>query len=211
MLPRIFDLYAQGDAGLPQAEGGLGVGLTLVRRLVEMHGGSVEAISGGPGTGSEFVVRLPALAPVVGDGPAEPPARSANPRRRILIVDDNVDAADSLRLLLELNGHRTVTAHDGPTAIERALTFHPDVVFLDIALPGLDGYAVIERLRAEPGFERVSFVATTGHGQPDDRRRSARAGFRHHLVKPLDFDAIETLIASLPAGEWRREHCSGQP
>ncbi len=197
VLPRVFDLFAQADGTLQRAQGGLGIGLTLVKRLVEMHGGTVTAHSEGPGKGSEFVVRLPlagearpaAAAPQAG----EPPAAAA---RRILVVDDNRDAADSLGLLLRFLGHEVRVAHDGPAALEAARAWRPAVVLLDIGMPGMDGYAVARALRALPELEGVVLIALTGWGQEEDRRRSRAAGFDHHLIKPVDLEALQALLAA---------------
>jgi PAS domain S-box-containing protein len=200
MLPHIFDLFVQADRSLERAQGGLGIGLTLVRRLVELHGGSVTARSDGPGLGSEFVVRLPRRA----EGPVESePAASASapatlPARRILVVDDNKDAAESLALLLGLAGQNVATARDGLEALTQVEQFAPEVVILDIGLPGLNGYEVARRIRAMAGHQRVSLIALTGWGQDEDRRRTEEAGFDHHLVKPVDFDALKRLLAGLP-------------
>jgi PAS domain S-box-containing protein len=201
MLRRIFEPFVQADRVLHQSQGGLGIGLTLVRRLVEMHGGSVTAHSEGPGRGSEFVVRLPALSPE----PPIPGARSAGvggeparaaPRRRILAVDDNVDAADSLAVLLRLEGHDVRVAHDGPAALAAVEAEPPDLVFLDIGMPVMNGYDVARRLRQRPGLESLVLVAMTGWGQDEDRRRSQEAGFDHHLVKPVEPEALHRLLAS---------------
>jgi signal transduction histidine kinase len=199
-LPHIFDLFMQVDRTLDRAEGGLGIGLTLVRRLVEMHGGRVEAHSEGPGKGSEFVVRLPRVG-------AEPePKRARTPRgeqagqcrpRRVLVVDDNRDAADSLAMLLRLLGHEVGTAHDGMAALDAARAFVPEVVLLDIGLPNMDGYEVARRLRQEPALSGALLVALTGYGQEQDRRRSLEAGFDIHLVKPVDPDELEAILARL--------------
>jgi PAS domain S-box-containing protein len=202
MLSRIFDLFVQSDRAADRVQGGLGIGLTLVRRLVELHGGRVRAHSAGPGQGSEFVVRLPALpaaaAAPAADGPA--PA-GALPRRRVLVVDDNADAAESLAILLRLQGQDVRVAHDGPSGLTAAAAERPDVVFLDIGMPGMDGYEVCRRLRQQPGLNGMVVVALTGWGQEEDRRRSQEAGFDRHLVKPVGIEALrEVLAARTPEG-----------
>jgi signal transduction histidine kinase/ActR/RegA family two-component response regulator len=197
-LSRIFELFAQVDRSVSRSQGGLGIGLTLVRRLVEMHGGTVAAHSEGPGRGSEFVVRLPVLTTtrtaggVRADGPS-----AAVPRRRVLVVDDNVDAAESLAMLLRLADHEVRTAHDGPAGLAAAAEFRPDLIVLDIGLPGMTGYDVARRLREMPEFRSTTLAAMTGWGQEEDRRRSREAGFDHHLVKPVDPAVLEELLTSL--------------
>jgi signal transduction histidine kinase/CheY-like chemotaxis protein len=194
-LPEMFRLFAQGDRSLARSEGGLGIGLTIVQKLAEMHGGSVEARSEGPGRGSEFVVRLPlarkpgAAVPEVQKG--QLPAGNAS---RILIVDDNADTALGMVRLLKLVGNEAIAVHDGPAAIEMARTFRPDFVLLDIGLPGMDGYRVASALREEESHEELVIIAVSGYGQEDDRRRSQAAGIDHHLVKPVDFDSLISLI-----------------
>jgi signal transduction histidine kinase len=196
MLPRVFDLFAQADRTLDRSQGGLGIGLTLVKRLVELHGGLVEARSGGLGTGSEFVVRLPALA-VAAVPPPPPPNGHPVPSgpRRVLVVEDNPDAARSLATLLRLEGHDVRLASDGPQALAAAAESRPDVVLCDLGLPGMDGYAVAAALRAGPATAGVRLVALTGYGQDADRRRSAAAGFDLHLTKPVDPAALHELLA----------------
>jgi signal transduction histidine kinase len=196
MLGRVFELFTQVDRSLDRSEGGLGIGLTLVRSLVELHGGTVEAQSDGPGRGSRFVVRLPALADGDRKGvrPEDPPARAGSPARRILVVDDNGDAADSLALLLSIAGHATRTARDGPQALAAAEEFRPEVVILDLGLPGIDGYEMARRLRERYGPDAPLLVALTGYGQEEDRRRSHEAGFDHHVVKPPDLAILESLL-----------------
>jgi PAS domain S-box-containing protein len=199
MLPRIFDLFVQVDRSIQRSQGGLGIGLTLVRRLVEMHGGTIRARSAGPGKGSEFIVRLPALpeAARICQAGAEPNGMGKPAPRRILVVDDNVDSAESLALLLRRGGHEVRTAYDGPTAVQEARNFRPEVAFLDIGMPGMSGFEVAQQLRQEEGLNQALLVAMTGYGQDEDRRHSHEAGFDHHLVKPVDPAAVEKLIASL--------------
>jgi two-component system CheB/CheR fusion protein len=199
VLPRIFDLFAQADHTLDRSHGGLGVGLTLVRKLIELHDGTVAAVSAGKGHGSEFSVRLPLLATEVKPAAPAPPAEPAapGPARRILVVDDNRDAATSLATLLGLLGNETRLAHDGPAALETAHLFRPEVVFLDIGLPGMDGYEVARQLRARPELSGVVLAALTGWGQEEDRRRALEAGFHHHLTKPADPAVLQQLLASL--------------
>jgi signal transduction histidine kinase/ActR/RegA family two-component response regulator len=202
MLPRVFDLFAQADRSLAHSEGGLGVGLTLVKSLVELHGGSVEAHSPGPNRGSEFVVRLPLLAdgqrPSGGEEPGDAQAVPLPPRR-ILVVDDNVDSAESLAVLLRLQGHEVEVAHDGATALAAAQTFRPQAVLLDIGLPGMDGYEVARRLRQQSVPAEMLLVAVTGYCQEEDRRRSQEAGFNAHLVKPVCLGTLHALLARTPA------------
>jgi PAS domain S-box-containing protein len=197
LLPRIFDLFVQEDRSLARSHGGLGIGLTLVRSLVERHGGRVEARSEGPGHGSELVVRLPVLMRAAerhGLRPAE--AREDHGPARILLVEDNVDAADALAELLRMWGHEVDVVHDGASAVGRAGEGRPDVVLLDIGLPGMDGYQVAGALRALPELQGALLVALTGYGQEADRRRSAAAGFDHHLVKPVDLEELKRLVAA---------------
>jgi signal transduction histidine kinase/CheY-like chemotaxis protein len=200
MLPRIFDMFTQVDSSLERAHGGLGIGLTLVRSLVELHGGTVEARSAGPGQGSEFTIRLPAVAIEPDDAPREAPSRpepaEAPPRRRILVVDDNEDAATSLSLLLTLAGNEVRTGHDGLAAVEMAAAFRPTVILLDIGMPRLNGYEAARRIREQQG-EEVVLIALTGWGQDEDRRQAQEAGFDHHLVKPLDFAILQGLLAAV--------------
>lgn len=198
-IPHVFDLFAQADTSLERTESGLGIGLTLVKRLVEMHGGTVSASSLGLGQGSEFMVRLPAL---IEEHSAAVPETlwSGKPTvpRRVLIVDDSVDSAESLAMLLMLDGHKTTCAHDGCAAVEVATgPFAPEVVLLDIGLPGMNGYEVARALRARRG-ESLTLIALTGWGQQDDRARSREAGFNAHLVKPVDYDALRLLLANEP-------------
>jgi signal transduction histidine kinase/ActR/RegA family two-component response regulator len=199
MLARIFDLFTQAERTYSRAQGGLGVGLTLVRTLVEMHGGSVEARSEGPGKGSEFEVRLPASwqkrEPGDSDRWAQP--SEALSGHRILIVDDNRDAADSLGMLLELYGANVCVVRDGPAALAALDTYRPDVVLLDIGMPGMDGYEVARRAREKPDFHNLTLITLSGWGQEEDRHRSRDAGIDHHLVKPVDVGALERLLANV--------------
>jgi CheY-like chemotaxis protein/anti-sigma regulatory factor (Ser/Thr protein kinase) len=196
VLQRMWEMFAQGDRTLGRSHGGLGIGLTLVRRLVEMHGGTVEAHSQGPGLGSTFTVRLPVVpgpAPGTGASPSLPAA--GEPRHRILVVDDNEDGAESLGTFLELHGHEVRIAHDGPAALKAAGEFRPGVILLDIGLPGMDGYEVARRLRARDEFRTTRLIAMTGWGQDTDRQRSREAGFDLHLVKPVDPVELTGMLA----------------
>jgi PAS domain S-box-containing protein len=194
-LASVFEMFAQLDRSLERSQGGLGIGLTLVKRLVELHGGSVAAYSQGPGLGSEFVVRLPiAIEQTSVQTTSAEPAPTTG--RRILVVDDNRDAATTLATLLKLTGNQTQTAHDGLEAVEAAETFHPDVILLDIGLPKLNGYDVCRRIRQQPWGKNTVLVALTGWGQDEDRRQSKDAGFDHHMVKPMDLAALTKLLAA---------------
>jgi CheY-like chemotaxis protein len=199
-LPRLFDMFTQVETSLERSRDGLGIGLTLVKTLVEMHGGTVEARSEGLGCGSEFIVRLPlaTVASVAVSSAAAGKPRSAV-SRRILIVDDSQDGAESLAMLLELAGHQTHQAHDGVSALEAAGRIRPDVVLLDIGLPRMNGYEVCRRIRKESWGQDLVLVALTGWGQAEDREQSREAGFDAHMVKPVDHDALEGFLASLPA------------
>jgi CheY-like chemotaxis protein/two-component sensor histidine kinase len=194
MQQRIFDLFTQVDRTLERSEGGLGIGLTLVKRLVEMHGGTVTCRSAGPGTGSEFSVRLPLASPAVASD--EPPAvRIPTPAsHRILVVDNNRDAADSLAMLLRMAGHQTHTAYDGQEALVMVGELTPDVVLLDIGLPNLNGYEVARRIREQGGTGPI-LIAVTGWGSEDDYRQSLEAGFDEHLTKPVEFAMLRRILS----------------
>jgi two-component system CheB/CheR fusion protein len=197
LLPFIFDLFVQAGRTLDRTQGGLGIGLTLVRRLVELQDGSVEAKSQGLKKGSEFIVRLPILPegsivlPVT--SPVVPKKESF--AKRILLIEDNVDAAMTTKMLLELQGHTVQTAVDGPSGIGIAQQFQPEVILLDIGLPGMDGYEVARRLRKLPETAKVPLIALSGYGQKEDRQKSKEAGFDHHLVKPADIEQLAALIS----------------
>jgi two-component system, sensor histidine kinase len=196
-LPAIFDLFAQEDRSLARAHGGLGIGLTVVRAIVEMHGGSVTARSPGPGAGSEFTVTLPLMMtpPGVADSAEERPESTRVPYR-IVLIEDNVDANASLKTLLELMGYKVTTAFDGLTGARLVQSERPQIVLCDIGLPGIDGYAVIARLRADMKPPLPIMIALTGYGQPEDRARALAAGFKHHLVKPVNANELLRLIAA---------------
>ncbi len=198
LMPRIFDLFTQAERSLARSQGGLGIGLCLVQRLVEMHGGKVAAYSA-LGQGSEFVVRLP-LVLTDQPRPPSPPTEKARPTApsvRVLVVDDNIDTAGSLEMLLRESGHDVRTAHGGPAALEAARDYRPNVVLLDIGLPVLDGYEVAQRMRQQSVLQNVVLVAMTGYGQESDRQRALEAGFDHHLVKPARFEQIEEILATV--------------
>jgi len=195
MLERVFEMFTQVDNSLERSRGGLGIGLSLVRRLTQKHGGRVEARSQGPGTGSEFVVWLPVLMALVGERPGNQVDLSIAPSRcRVLVVDDNKDSAESLAMLLEIMGNDIRTAHDGIDALTIAQDFLPDVVLLDIGMPRLNGYEVARRMRAEPWGKGMMLVAVTGWGLEEDRRRSQEAGFDAHIVKPVDPNVLTDLL-----------------
>lgn len=204
-LPQIFELFAQLDESLERTRGGLGIGLTLVRRLVEMHGGRVEARSDGPGRGAEFIVRLPSAEPA--KSPAPPTRRPGEPAReraslKILIADDNRDAADSLAAVVTAQGHRVQVAYDGRSAVQVAGRWRPDVLLLDIGMPGTSGYEACGRIREQPWSRDATMIAVTGWGQEQDRQRSMRAGFDHHLVKPVDFARLCDLLDRVAIGRF---------
>jgi two-component system CheB/CheR fusion protein len=191
MIPRLFQPFSQADTTLNRRLGGLGLGLALVRGLVEAHGGTIDVASGGKGKGAEFVVRLP-LSAVPVEAEVAPPA-SAQPRR-ILVIEDNLDAAESLRLALQLEGHEVEVAHDGPAGIAQARALTPEVVLCDIGLPDMDGYAVARALRQEPGLRDTFLVALTGYALPEDRTRASEAGFDAHLTKPATVEGVEEVM-----------------
>ena len=201
MLPHVFELFVQVDQAATRSQGGLGIGLTLVKSLVEMHGGTVEAHSEGLEKGSEFVVRLPISSQTPQEdstaGPEQTARSTLSTGFRLLVVDDNQDAASTLAMLLKLQGHEVQMAHSGPAALEMVKRSAPDVVFLDIGMPDMDGYEVARRIRQEPGLERIVLAALTGWGQQEDRRRTAEAGFDHHLVKPPEPSALNAVLAAL--------------
>jgi len=201
LLPKIFDLFVQGSRSLDRAAGGLGIGLSLVREIVRLHGGTISAVSAGAGQGSEFTVRLPLarVAPAEASKPYKSSygMRTTGAQRRILVVDDNRDAATSMALSLGAFGHEVHTVHEGASAIEQARTLRPDVVLLDIGLPGMDGYTVAARLRELDGLRDTVLIAITGYGQEDDRRRSRDAGFDHHLVKPVEIGILNDLLSTV--------------
>ena len=199
MLERIFDLFAQVDSTLARSGGGLGLGLTVVRRVLELHGGRIEARSAGIGQGSEFVVRLPSLS--VSDestqsGRREPPIDRVARVRRVLIVDDNVDARDTMAALVDAWGHAVAVAGDALEALTVAASFNPDTALVDIGLPGMDGYELARRWRATPAGENLTLVAMTGYGRAEDRAAAREAGFDVHLVKPAELSELEDLLAS---------------
>ena len=198
ILPRIFDLFTQAERSLDRSQGGLGIGLALVKRLVEMHGGTVAA-SSALGQGSEFVVRLPIVSPPqpqVSSPPAET-AQPTGPSLRVLVVDDNVDTVTTLAMLVKESGHDVRTAYDGSTVLEAALDYRPNVILLDIGLPALNGFEVAKRIRQQPALQNAVLVAMTGYGRESDRRSSQEAGFDHHLVKPGDFGKVLQILETV--------------
>jgi PAS domain S-box-containing protein len=200
VLPKVFDLFRQGARSLDRAQGGLGIGLTLVRRIVELHGGSVHAASSGVGGGAEFTIRLPALAREHVASADEPRSVTRDRRpARVLMVEDNPDAAESLVMILELLGHHVRVVHDGIAAVETARANVPDIMLVDIGLPGMDGYEVARAVRREAALKDIVLVALTGYGRPEDRTQALGAGFDYHLVKPVDLDALGDLVARLGA------------
>jgi len=202
LLPRVFNMFFQSHQALGRAEGGLGIGLSLVRGLVMLHGGSVQARSEGAGKGSDFIVRLPIGAPLPEDldTDAETDSLAADAGLKILVVDDNRDAADTCAMLLEASGHHVQTAYTGRQALELARTFRPHALLMDIGLPDIDGYQLAQQVRAAPWGRSAALVAVTGWGQEQDRLRAVAAGFDQHLVKPISAETMDTLLQSLVRG-----------
>jgi CheY-like chemotaxis protein len=193
LLPRVFDLFVQSERTPDRSQGGLGIGLSVVKRLVEMHGGAVAVESQGTGRGTTVTIRLPRIEAPASEIGA--PAAVGAAARRVLIVDDSADAADSLAMLLELEGHEVTTAYSASAGLEVAERLQPDVAFIDIGLPQMDGYEVARRLRASNHGREIRLVALTGYGQPEDRDEARRAGFDHHLVKPADWQSVGAILA----------------
>jgi two-component system CheB/CheR fusion protein len=196
-LAHLFQPFMQADQSLDRSKGGLGLGLALIKGLVEMHGGSIQAKSDGLGKGAALVVRLPLDT---GTAPEKPAAHAGGPRvcRRVLVIEDNLDAAESLREALEIGKHEVEVAHSGPDGVERARSFHPDVVLCDIGLPGMDGYDVARAVRQDPALQSTVLIALSGYALPEDLERAAQAGFQHHLAKPPSVDMLERVLAELP-------------
>ncbi len=198
LLPRVFDLFVQGDRTLDRAQGGLGIGLAIVKRLIQMHEGRISACSEGVGQGATFEIRLPRVARPQASGSKTASVKA--PPRRVLVVDDNEDAANSLAVLLTMQGHETEAVYSGRDALKRVESFKPDVAILDIGLPEMTGYELARRLRARPELNGIRLLALTGYGQTDDRQRTKAAGFDDHLVKPVDLPALERTLAGIPMG-----------
>jgi PAS domain S-box-containing protein len=209
LLPRVFDLFVQGERTLDRAQGGLGIGLTLARRLVGLHQGTVAAFSDGPGRGSTFVVRLPRIPAPGGAITAHVSSPAHCSARRVLLIEDNRDAREMFRMMLELAGHEVLEAEEGLSGLEMLRKERPDIAIIDVGLPGLDGYEVARRFRAEPGGKLMLLVALTGYGTPEARERSRLAGFDHHLTKPVDPETLQQLVcaASAPVPKATRPDC----
>ncbi len=200
MMPRLFEMFSQANRSLDRSQGGLGIGLSLVRGLVELHGGTVRAHSKGPGTGSEFVVRLPVVAEPKGAASAAG-SQPSGAGRKILVADDNRDAAESLAMILAILGHEVHTASDGQEAVDAAEALRPDMVVLDIGMPRLNGYQAARRIREQPWGRNIVLVALTGWGQAEDKRQAMAAGFTAHMVKPAEPTALAALLRSEPPRE----------
>jgi two-component system CheB/CheR fusion protein len=194
MLPRVFELFAQADSTLNRAQGGLGIGLTIARQLVELHGGRIEALSDGPAQGAEFVVRLPATAADVQPSVTAVAVAIERRRRRVLLVEDNPDSAESMKMLLELAGHSVRVVQDGEVALAAARAEPPEIMLIDVGLPGMDGYELVRQLRQIPALDGSLLIALTGYGREEDKQQALAAGFHHHLTKPVDIDSLHTLI-----------------
>jgi CheY-like chemotaxis protein len=206
VLPRIFDMFTQAGLPLERSQGGLGVGLALVERLVLLHGGTVSAYSAGAGQGSQFTIRLPLaqaqkVPAIERREPVLPPSAK---RCRVLVVDDNVDSVESLAMLLRMMGHEVETASDGASGLEKAAAFKPDVAILDIGLPKVNGYELARQIREQQWSKNVTLVALTGWGQEQHRRRSEESGFNHHLTKPVEFDVLQEILAAADACQPQR-------
>jgi CheY-like chemotaxis protein len=200
MLPKVFDLFVQADSTVGRTEGGLGIGLTLAARLVEMHGGSLQAFSSGIGSGSEFVLELPlASEKALGIAPAAKVTSASPKSRRILVVDDHRDAAESLGLLLRLQGHEVREEYEGTKAHSAAIDFHAEVILLDIGLPGLNGYEIAKQMRLDPRLKCVHLVALSGYGSEQHRQQCEAVGFDRMLVKPVELGSLEKILAAIPA------------
>ncbi|HEX9241672.1 MAG TPA: ATP-binding protein [Anaeromyxobacter sp.] len=203
VLPHVFEPFVQADRSLDRSRGGLGLGLSLVKALVELHDGTVEVRSDGPGRGAELTIRLPLMPEQPALAAPIAAAREAMPRHRVLVVEDNHDAAETLREMLQLWDHEVEVAHDGRGGVERARAFLPDVVLCDIGLPGMDGYAVARAIRADPALASTYLVAVTGYASPEDARRAAGAGFDLHLGKPVPIEVLEEVLATAPRAATR--------
>jgi CheY-like chemotaxis protein len=199
VLPRIFDLFVQGSDTMARSAGGLGLGLTIVERLVALHGGSVSASSPGPNQGSEFVVRLPRIPDGLVEAPPIASEVAASRARHILVIEDNTDFREGIRLLLESWGHRVEEASNGAQGLDTVRRERPEIVLIDLGLPGVDGYAVARALRAAPGGEALLLVAITGYGRPSDRRQAREAGFDAHLTKPVSPPELAAILLSKSA------------
>jgi CheY-like chemotaxis protein len=198
LLAQVFDLFTQGDRSLERSTDGLGIGLSLVDRLAQMHGGSVEARSDGPGKGAEFIVHLPVIVSAVSPLPRqETHEKEETMTLRILVVDDSRDAAESLAMLLNLNGHSVDIANDGLVALKSAEESRPDLIFMDIGMPKLNGYDAARRIREAPWGTGITLVAISGWGQDSDREKSRAAGFDAHLVKPVEFSALDQILSQV--------------
>jgi CheY-like chemotaxis protein len=198
MLARVFETFVQADRSIDRSQGGLGIGLTVAKSLVEMHGGRIEARSAGIGKGSEFIIRLPVVpevTPLKSEAVPDKQAAEVTPTLRLLVVDDNRDTVESLAMLLRLYGHHVMTAASGPAALASALSDDCDVILLDIGLPSIDGYEVARRIRAQK--KHIVLIAMTGYGQPDDRKLSKQAGFDYHLTKPVDPQRLQDLLGEI--------------
>ncbi|MFL6693340.1 MAG: ATP-binding protein, partial [Ramlibacter sp.] len=198
LVANCFDLFVQAERTSDRAQGGLGIGLALVKSLVELHGGSVRAHSDGPGKGSRFTVTLPLDAAATRDEAQERPRapEPAEERRKVLVVDDNADAAETLALLLQALGHDALVEHDPRAALERIDAEHPEIALVDVGLPGMDGYELARSVRERAGGKSMTLIAVTGYGQPQDREKALRAGFDEHLVKPADVGRLQQLLAT---------------
>jgi two-component system, sensor histidine kinase len=211
LLPRVFDLFVQGERTLDRAQGGLGIGLTLVRRLVELHGGTVSVTSDGPGHGSVFMVRLPKVPmPQATQNPLPADRHNGCSRRRVLIIEDNRDAREMFRIMLELSGHEVIEAEEGLAGLEMLKSKRPDVAVIDVGLPGLNGYEVARRFREEPGSDGVMLVALTGYGTPEARERSRKSGFDYHLIKPVNGEALEEIMREATSGRVQGDSPDGE-
>jgi two-component system CheB/CheR fusion protein len=210
LLPSVFDLFVQGDRSLDRSRGGLGIGLTIVKRLVELHGGRIEARSSGPGQGSEFIIHLPARAPVFGEtaAPRPVPPTGASTGLRVLVVEDNRDAAETLAMVVELWGHEVRVTYDAMAALDAVEEWHPHVVLSDIGLPGMDGYELARRLRSRPGLGGAVLVALSGYGRDEDKRAALAAGFDHHVLKPPDLDTLSGLLGRVASSPGARPGAS---